>query len=202
MELHVLVLTKYFYECKICGLSWRHLYTGFMYMRREQMVVGVVLALIAAAAIYLLTTRKVGFDSSFIASVPLGVKATGCDESLWQSNAEAERVSERCVYITGTVVETHPEDDGEMHIDIKVDDAFKSLLNQHNLQEGKGVIGVEPICVVKPKKKEKAFIKACEGFINTVYLPKVGEHIGVLGAYTQDKHLWMEIHPVTKIDKL
>ena len=135
----------------------------------------------------------------FVASVPPDVSASGCDESLWRFNAEQEKLSQPCVYITGTVVRSQPEADGDYHIDIAPDAPFMALMNEHNLIEGNRTIGVEPICVVQPKKDETAFIKACSGFISSVYIPKVGQHIGVLGAFTQDKHLWMEIHPATKI---
>ena len=140
--------------------------------------------------------------ASSVAPVPPDVLATGCDESLWNFNAEKETVSQRCVYITGMVVRSSPESDGDYHIDIIPDAPYASLMNLHNRIEGKGTIGVEPICVVQPKKKQTAFVKACSGFVNSVHIPQVGEHIGVLGALSQDKHLWMEIHPVTKITVL
>lgn len=141
-------------------------------------------------------------QSSFVGAVPPAVLTTGCDETQWKFNAEQETVSEKCVYITGVVVRSSPEADGDYHIDITPDTPFVSLMNFHNRNEGGGTIGIEPICVVQPKKNETAFVKACNGFVSSVYIPTVGQHIGVLGAYAQDKHLWMEIHPATKITVL
>ncbi len=136
----------------------------------------------------------------FIASIPPQFVATGCDSSLWQYNAEEEKVSAPCIYLTGVVQQVRPEDDGDMNIQLKPDSQYSGLLNSYNSNDGGGNIGLEPICVVRPSKT--VFKKACKGYSNHVTIPEVGMHIGVKGSYGQDKHYWMEIHPVTSIDVL
>ena len=137
---------------------------------------------------------------NFIATVPQQFVATGCDSSLWQHNAEDEKVSAPCIYLTGVVEQVKPEDDGDMNIQLKPDSQYSVLLNSYNIKEGAGNIGLEPICVVSPLRP--AFKESCKGYSSHVFIPAVGMHIGVKGSYGQDKHYWMEIHPVTSIDVL
>lgn len=138
----------------------------------------------------------------FIATVPPQFLATDCDNSLWQHNAEDERVSVPCIYVTGVVEKVKPEDDGDMNIQLKPDPQYSVLLNSYNIKDGDGKIALEPICAVSPSNFRPAFKKACSGYTNHVFIPAVGMHIGVKGSYGQDKHYWMEIHPVTSIDIL
>ena len=136
----------------------------------------------------------------FIATVPPEFIATGCDSSLWEHNAEEERVAAPCIYVTGVVMRVKSEDDGDMNIQLKPDPQYAVLMNSYNIKDGESNIGIEPICVVGPSKK--SFIKSCAGYTNAVFIPKVGMHIGVKGSYGQDKHRWMEMHPVTSISVL
>ena len=136
----------------------------------------------------------------FIATVPKEFVATDCESGLWQHNAEDEKVSVPCIYVTGTVVKVKSEDDGDMNIQLKPDPQYSVLLNSYNIKDGAGNLGVEPICVVSPSKP--AFIKSCKGYSSQITIPAVGTHIGVKGSYGQDKHYWMEMHPVTSISIL
>ena len=136
----------------------------------------------------------------FIATVPQQFISTDCDSSLWQHNAEAEKISAPCIYITGVVERVKPEDDGDMNIQLKLDSQYSTLLNSYNIKDGAGNIGIEPICVVIPSRS--AFKESCKGYSSHVTIPEVGMHIGVKGSYGQDKHYWMEIHPVSSINVL
>ena len=129
--------------------------------------------------------------------VPAEIHEAKCNESLWQYNAEPEDVIQRCMYLTGTVAGIHAEEDGDYNIQLRPDPQYVPLLNAYNVFFQVGNIAVEPICEVTPKRKD--FIKSCDDYHSNLKMPKKGDHIAVIGAYTHDKHRWAEIHPVTDI---
>ncbi|MCX6350691.1 MAG: hypothetical protein NTX03_02395 [Bacteroidetes bacterium] len=125
-----------------------------------------------------------------------------CDSKLWEHvyHASRLRVVEECKQITGTIIKLKQEDDGDLHIKVKLDKGQEKLINNMNITRQKGCMVIEPICVKKIIKQKNAR-PACEGYVNNVYIPKKGEHVRVTGSYVEDiKHGWMEIHPVTKIE--
>jgi len=41
----------------------------------------------------------------------------------------------------------------------------------------------------------------CDGYINKIQIPQLGEHVKVTGSLVIDGHNgWVEIHPITKIE--
>ena len=123
-----------------------------------------------------------------------------CNSSLWNYNAEEEQVITPCVTFTGVVQSTHAEDDGDQNIQLRPDPEYIHLINTWNIVGQWGNIALEPICE-NPSSK-KSFRKACAGYVSSINLPHTGEHISVTGSYGADKHGWVEIHPVTKIEKI
>lgn len=123
-----------------------------------------------------------------------------CDVSLWDHVYNRTRllVHESCTTVTGTVEDIFGARDGDYHINIRLDSGFNWMLNDLNRTEQYGCIVAEPICA---KTIVYASAKAaCGDHVNTVYLPNVGEHVAVRGAYvTDNSHGWNEIHPVTAI---
>jgi len=124
-----------------------------------------------------------------------------CDASLWEHVYHSYRleVREECKVVTGTIELLRKEADGDYHIRLKLDSEQNNLLNEKNYDEQKGCLVLEPVCANKVTQKDA--IKSCEDFVNSVYIPHIGEHVKVTGSYVLDKeHGWMEIHPVTKIE--
>ncbi len=126
--------------------------------------------------------------------------ASVCDFSLWSHVYNNYRliIHDTCTYVTGTVDHLIYEADGDIHIRVNVDAAFSSLLNSGNVANQYGDLVVEPICATTVTQADA--VSSCQGFVNTVYIPNVGEHVKVTGSYiTDNDHGWNEIHPVTSI---
>ncbi len=126
--------------------------------------------------------------------------SSGCDPSLWSHvyNSSRLTVNQSCVTITGTVANKISEADGDIHIRVTVDAAYSYMLNNSNVSGQHGDMVVEPVCTHTITQADA--VSACTGFSNTVYIPNVGEHVVIVGAYVTDQnHGWNEIHPVTSI---
>jgi len=126
-----------------------------------------------------------------------------CDSSLWNHIWDPWRlhVLKQCKVVTGVVDAMGADDDGDEHILLKLDAGQESLVNKHNQEKKKGDLVVEVVCANDIKLK--AAKKPCEGYVNKVQLPSVGEHVKVTGSYVVDVHNgWKEIHPVSKIEEL
>ncbi len=89
-------------------------------------------------------------------------------------------VRSRCRIATGTVQAIKFEDfDGDIHIDLRLDDTDRGLLSDGNARTG-GNLVVEVI----PRDRLR------------VVVPEVGAHVTVAGPWVDDTtHDWREIHP-------
>jgi hypothetical protein len=135
-----------------------------------------------------------------------------CDASLWDHVYNPQRlvVKVRCVTVSGTIVDaTHGqrkdglrhEKDGDTHGWLKVDPQFRNLLNAGNLSDEGGNLVFEVICKYRVTQIDAK--AACKDFQSSVVIPPVGSCVRITGTYVQDtEHAkWMEIHPVTKIER-
>lgn len=161
-------------------------------------------ALAVTAGLLLITVRAIGAPQ-------IGTKSFGadaCDASLWQHvyNPSRLQVIKKCVVVTGTIVHSKAEKDGDRHIQLKLDPQFKSSdwLNAQNKTHQGGNLVIEPICVGEVIQPDA--IAACKGFKSTVSVPKPGTHVKVVGSFILDTenpgHHWQEIHPVSSIEVL
>src|SRR5712692_1417477 len=129
--------------------------------------------------------------------------ATGCDVALKAHVYKPARlqVIQECIEVTGTIHHTKKENDGDDHIQLKVDPQFSNLLNAKNTSVQAGCLVLEPICM-GPVTQPDA-IKPCRDFHSPVKgVPPDGSKVKVLGSYvldTEPGHGWTEIHPVTSI---
>ncbi len=125
---------------------------------------------------------------------------TPCDASLWQHVYHDYRlhIIEKCKNVTGVVEFKRREKDGDWHIRLQLDSGQYGLLNEKNISEQHGCLVIELICACEVSQTDA--VGSCEGFVNDVRVPEVGEHIRVTGSYVYDsQHGWNEIHPITKI---
>ncbi|MES2153558.1 MAG: hypothetical protein V4510_00290 [bacterium] len=131
--------------------------------------------------------------------------ATACDESLWDHVYHPDRLKDpdpavhhKCLTVTGTVRNVLHEADGDDHIRLHVDAGFEGLLNDKNRSEQQGDLVVEPMCVGTVTQDDAK--DACSTFHNQVTIPRIGDHVTVVGVHVLDnQHGWMELHPVTSI---
>ena len=123
-----------------------------------------------------------------------------CDDTLWNHVYHKYRLTiiEQCKTVRGVIVKEKNEKDGDIHILLRLDAGQDNLLNDMNIKQQKGCLVIEPICEHDVTQRDA--IGACEGYVNKVYIPHVGEHVEVTGSYVNDtQHGWNEIHPITKI---
>ena len=127
--------------------------------------------------------------------------ATDCDTSLWKYvyNPGRLQVTEKCKTVTGVIEESNADEDGDQHMLLKLDNGQEKLLTKQNKKKKQGDLVIEAVCVNKTTLKKVG--KTCEGYINKIKLPKLGEHVKVTGSLVIDSHNgWAEIHPITKIE--
>jgi hypothetical protein len=126
-----------------------------------------------------------------------------CDDSLLNRVYHLYRlqVLEKCKRVTGVVAAAKFEPDGDAHLSIKLDSGQENLLYPMNFEKQHGYLIVEPVCATLIDGKDAE--QECQGYVNKVYLPQIGDHVEIIGTYVLDtKHSWAEIHPVTSITPL
>jgi hypothetical protein len=97
---------------------------------------------------------------------------------------ERLRVLAPCRIAAGSVVRVRHEPDGDLHIDVALDAAYSSLIDEVNRSERDGALVVE-------------FMARDGGHLPT---PAVGDHIRLTGAWVDDTdHGWNELHPVWSV---
>lgn len=107
------------------------------------------------------------------------------------------QVIAQCIRITGTIVSSSSEADGDVHINVKLDPPFAGLLTAANISEN-GYLIVEPVCQFPPLQPEAIHVCAMDTRALAGPLPKIGEHVFMEGRYVLDlQHgAWSELHPL------
>ena len=124
-----------------------------------------------------------------------------CDPDLWKYvyNSKRLQVINKCVTVTGIIEESRPDSDGDQHMLLKLDKGLDNLLTKKNMKKKSGYLVIEAICTNKIKDHKVG--NTCNGYINKIQIPRVGDHVKVTGSYVIDSHNgWGEIHPVSKIE--
>src|SRR3989475_9736126 len=107
-----------------------------------------------------------------------------------------------CITASGIVDRVLTENDGDLHVRLRLDPAYSNLTNNANNQYQYGDLVVEIICV-GPVSQADA-VSACQNYTNNILIPRQGQHITVTGPYVLDTvhNNWAEIHPAysLKID--
>ncbi len=135
----------------------------------------------------------------------------GCTESLWKHvyNPERLQIHNRCVTITGTIVDAtagkrkdgvRHEADGDCHGWLKLDAGQEKYLNTGNLSNEKGNLVFEIVCMFKVTQADAK--QSCRGYSNKVRLAPIGAHVRITGSWVKDDNHahWNEIHPVSSIE--
>lgn len=122
-----------------------------------------------------------------------------CDDSLWNHvyNPSRLQIVDKCITVTGIIDSIRSEQDGDLHIRLKLDPPYAHLVNQANQENQFGDLVLEPICI--GKVTQASAISACQNFHQDIHIPPVSSHIQVTGSYVLDKEHgnWAEIHPIT-----
>jgi hypothetical protein len=129
--------------------------------------------------------------------------ATGCDASLWNHVYSPKRLQQlaSCLSVTGIIDESSVDEDGDQHFLLKLDPGQDALVNKRNAKKKGGDLVLEIVCAnPTTMKKPKA---ACAGYTNPVPIAAVGAHVRATGTFVLDTHNgWVEIHPVSKLEKM
>ena len=147
-----------------------------------------------------------GSKSTMVKSAAVALQsapAADCDSTKWTHVYDPDRlqVLDRCKVVTGVIAERNADPDGDEHMLLKLDKGQKDLLLKKNYTKKEGNLVVEVVCVNNITRKRAKGI--CNGYVNNVSLPNVGDHVQVTGSYVIDSHNgWTEIHPATKIEKI
>lgn len=139
---------------------------------------------------------------AFILFLIAGCITCNAQSPLWKHvyNPDRLHIIQPVMTITGTIYHIKKEKDGDLHINVKVDSKFESLLNARNKEAQSGCLVVEIICVGKITQPDAE--GPCDNYSNAITVPKKGDHVKITGAYildTEGNHGWTEIHPVTEL---
>jgi hypothetical protein len=127
--------------------------------------------------------------------------AIDCDTSYWKYvyNPERLEVIDKCKTVTGVITESSADEDGDQHMLLKLDNGQEDLLTKKNAKKKGGDLVIEAVCANKPTLNKVG--NTCNGYINKIQIPNVGDHVKVTGSLVNDTHNgWNEIHPITKIE--
>lgn len=90
-------------------------------------------------------------------------------------------VLDACRHASGEVADVRTEEDGDLHILVRLDSGSRYLVNRQNRLQQHGWL------VVELTPRDHGHLPA----------PSIGAHVGLLGAWVTDtEHGWKEIHPV------
>jgi len=138
------------------------------------------------------------------ASAPAGSaqNAADCDASLWDRVYTPKRLQQAavCLSATGVIDESDADPDGDQHLLLKLDPGQESLVNKRNKKKKDNELVIEIVCANPTTMKKPQ--KACAGYTNRIPIPAMGQHVKVTGSYVLDTHNgWMEIHPVSRVER-
>ncbi len=124
-----------------------------------------------------------------------------CNPAAWKHvyNPRRLHVLDKCITVSGKILESNFEKDGDLHLLLQLDPGQQALLAEKNISFQKSCMVVEIICASTPRKKWAQ--DECSSYASKIYIPAVNEHVFVTGSRVVDKHNgWVEIHPVFKIE--
>jgi hypothetical protein len=141
-----------------------------------------------------------------------GVRAQGCDQTLWQHVYHPQRLAviQACAAVTGTIVDAshgrnkdgaRHEADGDTHGWLQIDPGQENIVNAGNAATQGGNLVFEIVCRYRVTQADAK--ASCKNFKSTVTLPPVGSHVRIIGPLVEDldhKPIHREIHPVTSIE--
>lgn len=145
-------------------------------------------------------------------------QSSQCHPSLWKHVYNPKRLGiiKDCLTVKGTIISHKSHADGDIHIWVLLDSAYKKYLTPASKTvcsslHGKSYCNLliaEPVCQHKPTLK--IAIASCVStkgtWLHKINVPPDGSHVSITGSYVtddqhKDKHKvgWAEIHPVSNI---
>ncbi|MGH2465041.1 MAG: hypothetical protein ACRDGI_06235 [Candidatus Limnocylindrales bacterium] len=127
---------------------------------------------------------------------PAACKPT--DQDRYVYNPTRLAVQAACIRVTGTVAAIRHEADGDLHILLALDPAYRHLLKPANQGEELGDLVVEPVCVRSISQGDAKATCAADPDPYPGTFPAIGSHIWMEGRYVFDTEHgdWAELHPL------
>jgi hypothetical protein len=135
------------------------------------------------------------------AALPAGIEVcTPTDQDRYVYRPARLEALASCIRVVGTVIGSSTEADGDIHINIRLDDAYRGVLKPGNEFEAGDLI-VEPVCQVAPPQADAIRICASDP-APLERVPRAGDHVWLEGRYVLDlqHHAWAELHPLYRWD--
>lgn len=165
-------------------------------MRRCFLPLG-VLALVAALAGSLAGCEEVPLEPTRVATIPVpSAQCLPSDQDQYVYHPTRLHVLQSCIRVSGVVDAVRTENDGDLHIQLRVDPQYRALLQPANSHE-QGDLVVEPVCPSLPLQPDALDI--CVGDAHPLtLLPAPGQHVWMEGRYVLDGEHgdWAELHPL------
>jgi hypothetical protein len=129
---------------------------------------------------------------------PTAATCRPTDQDRYVYNPSRLEVLTACLRITGVVEAVRHEADGDLHILVALDPAYRHLLTAANQGEELGDLVVEPVCVRSVSQADAVAICAADPDPYARQLPMVGAAVWIEGRYVLDlEHgSWAELHPL------
>ncbi|MFN2463789.1 MAG: hypothetical protein ABR573_07815 [Candidatus Dormibacteria bacterium] len=104
-----------------------------------------------------------------------------------------------CRTVTGVIAGVRSEADGDYHVRLSLDAAFRDMLRPANTTYQRGDLVLEPICQHQITQADA--IGPCAGGVPAVPIPSKGTHVSATGAYVLDEqhYGWAELHPLFEV---
>jgi hypothetical protein len=117
------------------------------------------------------------------------------------------KLRKRCLSVIGTVAYVRVEDDGDVHVDLKLPPSEDHLLNSVNMSEQYGQLVTEIVPADRPGCTPGEPPRPAQGTYNygtctgaDIHIPPIGALVRETGPYVLDAdHGWMAIHPIWKV---
>jgi hypothetical protein len=161
-------------------------------MRRWCLLLGVVCVVSALAA-----CEEVPLAPTGVATVSIPpAQCLPSDQDQYVYHPARLHVLQSCIRVTGVVEASRLENDGDLHLQLRLDPPYQFLLQPANRFE-QGDLVVEPVCVSLPLQPDA--LDECVGDSHPVTtLPALGQHVWMEGRYVLDGEHgdWAELHPL------
>ena len=131
-------------------------------------------------------------------ALPAGVAqpCTPGDQDPYVYRPERLQLLLPCLRVTGTVTYVHTEDDGDVHLRLRLDPPFDGLLVEGN-KATSGDLVIEPVCFAIPLHADA--LRLCAADPDRLpSVPELGDHVWMEGRYVLDigHTAWAELHPL------
>jgi hypothetical protein len=165
-------------------------------MRRCVLLLG-VLGLVGTLVGSLLGCEEAPLEPTRVTTVAVPpAQCQPSDQDRYVYHPARLHVLQSCIRVSGVVDALRVENDGDLHIQLRLDPQYRFLLQPANSHEQRDLV-VEPVCPSLPLQPDA--LDVCVGDAHPLTaLPMQGAHVWMEGRYVLDGEHgdWAELHPL------